>query len=125
MRDLPVELLFFLAFAAIAVFNVLMQRAARRKQAEGEAAEPEPDEFDEEQPHAPPAGAAWPATSTQPARAATPSHWTAAYGTGAPAQSRRRFDRQRLLGDRRALHDAFVVATLLGPCRAQEPHDLR
>jgi hypothetical protein len=28
------------------------------------------------------------------------------------------------MGNRRALQDAIVVATILGPCRAYRPHDI-
>lgn len=36
----------------------------------------------------------------------------------------RLFARRTLMGDRRSLQDAIVVATILGPCRAQRPRDM-
>jgi hypothetical protein len=35
----------------------------------------------------------------------------------------RRFSRLSLLGSRRAVQDAIVVATILGPCRAYQSHE--
>ena len=34
-----------------------------------------------------------------------------------------RLSRRRLMGDRRSLQDAIVIATILGPCLAQRPRD--
>jgi hypothetical protein len=36
----------------------------------------------------------------------------------------RRFSRRSLIGSRRAVQDAIVVAAILGPCRAYRPHDI-
>jgi hypothetical protein len=38
---------------------------------------------------------------------------------------RQRFSRGALLGNRHKLQDAVVIAAVMGPCRAVEPHDLR
>ena len=38
---------------------------------------------------------------------------------------RRRFSRDSLFGDRHRLQDAVVIAAIVGPCRAAEPHDIR
>jgi hypothetical protein len=35
----------------------------------------------------------------------------------------KRFSRRTLMGNQRSLQDAIVVAAILGPCRAQRPHD--
>ena len=44
----------------------------------------------------------------------------------APAtRRRRRFSRDSLFGDRHKLQDAVVIAAIVGPCRAKEPHDIR
>jgi hypothetical protein len=37
----------------------------------------------------------------------------------------RRFSRSALMGTRRDVRSAIVIATILGPCRAFEPHDSR
>ncbi|MBA4262471.1 MAG: hypothetical protein C0443_10780, partial [Comamonadaceae bacterium] len=36
----------------------------------------------------------------------------------------RRFSRRSLMGNRRAVQDAMVIAAILGPCRAYQPHDI-
>jgi len=41
-----------------------------------------------------------------------------------PRPQVRRFSRHTLMGDRRSLQDGIVVATILGPCRAQRPRDM-
>ncbi len=41
------------------------------------------------------------------------------------APARRRFSRKSLMGSRHAVQNGVVVATILGPCRAFEPHDVR
>jgi len=42
----------------------------------------------------------------------------------APARrTARRFSRRALMGNRRAVQDAVVIAAILGPCRAYQPHD--
>ena len=37
----------------------------------------------------------------------------------------RRFSRDYLFGNRRRLQDAVVIAAIVGPCRSEEPHDIR
>jgi hypothetical protein len=37
----------------------------------------------------------------------------------------RRFSKGALMGSRREVQNAVVIATMLGPCRAFEPHDIR
>jgi hypothetical protein len=41
------------------------------------------------------------------------------------APRRRRFSRGALMGNRREVQNAVVIATILGPCRTFEPHDIR
>jgi hypothetical protein len=38
---------------------------------------------------------------------------------------RRRFSRNALFGDQQKLQNAVVIAAIVGPCRAVEPHDIR
>lgn len=116
MKDVPAELLYVLMFLAIVLFQYLMKRF-------GPQAPPEPawDERLEQIPEAPEDAPAAPAVSATVA---------GQYGrNAAPATSiappRRRFSRASLLGDRREVQNAVVVATILGPCRAFEPHDVR
>ena len=52
---------------------------------------------------------------------------SAAPGTAATLRVRRLrpFGRSALMGTRRDVRNAVVIATILGPCRAFEPHDSR
>ena len=45
--------------------------------------------------------------------------------SASPALARRRFSRRSLMGTKRDLQSAIVIATILGPCRAFESHDVR
>lgn len=120
MKGIPSELLLLLLFGAFMVFNIVMQRAARKRQLEEELARPAPQEMadedaDEVMPPAPaPLPGRAPAPRAQPRRA-----------TGAVRTTKRRFSRQTLFGSQRAVQDAFVMATILGRCRADEPHESR
>lgn len=116
MKSLPSELLYVLMFLAIVLFQYLMKRFG--PQAPQEPAWDERlEQIAETQEDVPPAQAV-PATAD------------ARFGWGpAPARSlappRRRFSRASLMGARREVQNAVVVATILGPCRAFEPHDIR
>ncbi|MDH5538791.1 MAG: hypothetical protein OEY03_05240 [Rhizobacter sp.] len=123
MKGLPIELLFVLFFVGMMLFNVFKQRAAARRPPEATQDEPDPDEIPE---------SVWgrgtqDPTSLTDAAAPTPAsrRVAAPAASVAPAVRRRRFDRQALLGSRRRVQDAFVVATILGRCRADEPHEER
>lgn len=124
MRGLPIELFLILFFGAIVLFNVIRQRAAARNapEAPAEGEELDPDDIPE---------AVWRRGSLEPvdmaeAMVAAPApRRLPPAATTAPATRRRRFDRQALLGTRRRVQDAFVVATILGRCRADEPHEVR
>ena len=116
MKGLPNELLLLVLFGAIMLFNFVMQRAARRRQAEAAQHAP-PQEIDEEaEPPAP-----VPLAAPVPARPPGPP----VKRTAATVGPKRRFARQTLFGTRRDRQDAFVVATILGHCRADEPHEVR
>lgn len=115
MKGIPEELLYVLMFLAVVLFQYLMKRFG--PQAPDEPAWDErlaqiPEEVAE--PDTPAFGASGVAADL-PGRSAVPR--------AAPA--RRRFSRGSLMGDRRAVQNAVVVATILGPCRAFEPHDIR
>jgi hypothetical protein len=122
MKGIPIELIFVLLFGAALVFNFLMQRAARRQQVEAAHDEParEEEEIPEEVWRGPSAAGLPPAGPfAAPPRRAAPAPAMPA------ARAQRRFARQALLGTRRQVQDAFVVATILGRCRGDEPHDIR
>lgn len=123
MKGLPIELLFVLFIVGMMLFNIIKQRAAAGRPPEATQGEPDPDEIPE---------SVWgsgpqdPTSLTEPAAPVpAPRRVSAPAASAGPAGRRRRFDRQALLGSRRRVQDAFVVATILGRCRADEPHEER
>lgn len=116
MKDVPAELLYVLMFLAIVLFQYLMKRF-------GPQAPPEPawderlEQISEASEDAPAAPAVSTSVAGQFGRNAVPET------SLAPPQ--RRFSRSSLMGSRRQVRNAVVVATILGPCRAFEPHDIR
>ena len=115
MKGLPEELIYVLVFAAILLFQYLMKRF-------GPQLEPPPilqDEPDAElsAQAAPEAASVSIPTDTFFGRSRAPEAFT--------ALARRRFSRRSLMGNRRDVQNAIVIATILGPCRAFEPHDVR
>ena len=123
MKGLPFELLFILLFGALLLYTFVKRRAAGLSPPEPAQGEPEPDDIPE---------ALWgrnpqdPMTWTEPvAPVLAPRRMSAVADTATTAVRRRRFDRQALLGTRRRVQDAFVVATILGRCRSDEPHEVR
>jgi hypothetical protein len=125
MKGLPAELIYILLIGGVLLFNYFTQQAARRRQAEMEQDEapqeapPQEDALDEDiWGRAPRIATALPerAAYVEPAgRSKSPS--------ASPAPARRRFSRQSLMGTRRDVQNAVVIAAILGPCRAFEPHD--
>ena len=122
MGRIPEDLIAFLLFGAFVLVQMLRnwRRSRRRVPVEPAATVP---------------------TETQTpaeAEALVPLPWTPTVVEGPrqkpPAAARpvlssqraqaRRFARRTLMGDRRSLQDAIVVATILGPCRAQRPRDM-
>lgn len=120
MRGFPPELIYFLIFAAIFLFQYLKKLAARQaaKEASPEVRPPRvtyPTSFDSsglEQT----APVAWSASHLSAndfgRRPAAP----AVVGQRRP----RRFSRQSLFATRQDVQNAVVIATILGPCRALE-----
>jgi hypothetical protein len=126
MRGLPFELLLILFLGAVVLYTFLRQRAQGLRLPEPAQGQPETEDIPE---------AVWrrdaperaTRTDTAPPVRAQPRTWAAADTApqGAQGGRRRRFDRQALLGTRQRVQDAFVVATILGRCRADEPHEVR
>jgi hypothetical protein len=122
---IPEDLIVFLLFAAFVLVQIL--RNWRRGKRRTTRAEP-----------APAAPAETPTQAEAGAEAPLQQPWTPTLVEGPrpkpalqdrPAQAstwqpKRRFSPRALKGDRRALRDAIVVATLLGPCRAQRPREM-
>jgi hypothetical protein len=113
MERFPVELLYVLAIAGFFLFNMLAQRAARRRQREEQAAQPQP--VAEE-----PLEDIWGRT---PPPAPVPAPVELAPPPPPPASTapRRMHPVRALLNDPRDLRRAVVLMMVLGPCRAQEP----
>ena len=118
MKGFPFELVLVLLFGAAMLFNALMQKAAKRQQAEAAQNEPQPEEIPEE---------VWRAQSAAdlpPPASAVTARRRAETPPVSPGRPRRRFSRQTLLGSQRKIQDAFVLAAILGPCRGDEPHEI-
>lgn len=116
MNSFPTELIYVLVFGAILLFQYVMKRFGPQQQPQSPQDEPVPEIPQQEQ--------AIPETSW----ASTASDIR--FGrSGAPSASaplaRRRFSRRALMGNKRDVQNAIVIAAILGPCRAFEPHDVR
>ena len=124
MDKLPAELIYILVFAAIVLFQYMMKRFGPQQQ---------PDEVPQEAPRPQEQPAAqeellpdiWGRAPAVPAVLPVTASdirfgRTAAPGASAPLQGHR-FSRRALMGNRRDMQNAVVIATILGPCRALEP----
>ena len=116
MKGLPEELIYALVFGAVLLLQYLMKRFVPQQQ-QDPAPDAPPAQFPEGVKEAP----AVPSVSSVAAghfgRAGVP-------GASAPLR-RRRYARRTLMGTRREMQNAVVIATILGPCRAHEAHDVR
>ena len=115
MNGFPAELIYILVFAAIVLFQYMMKRLGQQGQQESAQ--------DERLPQIPEEMKETPAAS---------SVFRASHQLGGPeAQgafsrlTRRRYSRRLLMGTRREVQNAIVIATIVGPCRAFEPYDVR
>jgi hypothetical protein len=127
MKGVSSDLLFVLLFALIFLGQYVIQRVRARKQQQQNS----PDERARE-PNEQASAAQWqwdlpPASTAAPL--VTPSIIAPERRSDrreAPVtRGRRRFSRDSLFGDRHKLQDAVVIAAIVGPCRAEEPHDIR
>lgn len=119
MQSVREGLIYVLIFGALLLIQYLMKRFGPQQQPQSPQDDP-----DREIPAQEQASLEVPAVSTasdiQFAR-------SAAQGSAAALRVRRRrpFARSALMGTRRDVRNAIVIATILGPCRAFEPHDSR
>lgn len=131
MKSFPPELIYVLIFGAILLFNYLVQKAAKRRQAElpqDERPQDElpPDELPQDEPLSETWGRASPTPTVFQLRAASVEPVGRSEApTASSARPRRRFSRRSLMGTRRGVQNAIVIAAILGPCRAFEQHDVR
>ncbi len=136
MKGIPPELFYALIFVGVILYQFVMRQRARKaeqaRQAElqsrSPALEPEPaaDNFLDFGRLEQPAPIAWtpPPVQIDSSGPAMEHAWSRApaAAVAAPAAGpRRRFPRQALLGSRRALQDAMVIAVILGRCRGMDP----
>ena len=115
MDRFPTELIYVLMFAAIVLFQYLMKRFGPQQQTEF----PQDEQLEQIPEEAKETPAAFPVSGV------AAGHFGRTVAPGVfSALPRRRFSRRSLLGTRRQVQDAIVIATILGPCRAYEPHDI-
>jgi len=125
MGPIPEDLIVFLLFGAFVLFQILrnLRRAkARRAKVEPVATGPADTQTQAETMTEPPAQAPWTPTLVEGPR---PKPAVRQLHLQSPEYPQaRRFSRRTLMGDRRSLQEAIVIATILGPCRAQRPRDM-
>jgi hypothetical protein len=126
MGPIPEDLIVFLLFGAFVLVQILRnwRRSKRRVQGGPVATVPAEMQTPAEAKAESPVPVPLPWT---PTLAEGPHQKPAAAARHAQASQRpqtRRFSRRTLMGDRRSLQDAIVVATILGPCRARRPRDM-
>ena len=125
MNSAPTELLYALLFAAVLLVQYLLKRFGGRLQPhdaleEAPTPEAQPAEREASAPES------WGRTPETPAVSLAVAQWTArleAPAAGAAMPRQRAASRSLLTGQN--LQRAVVGMTLLGPCRAQEPHESR
>lgn len=132
MKGFPPELIYILIFGAVLLFNFLMQKAARRQQEEAAKNAPPDEEIPEEEWNAAQVAAtamAMPTPRPEPEEVLAHRRRVAAQVPVPPPMTRDgrrlRVARQALFGARWDIQEAVVVATILGRCRADEPHEVR
>ncbi|MBI2292833.1 MAG: hypothetical protein HYU73_21450 [Betaproteobacteria bacterium] len=132
MKNIPEELIYVLIFGAILLFQYLMKRFGPQQQPDEAPQEaPLPQEKPAAQEEFLPDlwGRAPAVPAVSPVAAASDIRFGRSEAPGAtdtlPGRRSRRFSRSALMGNRREVQNAIVIATILGPCRAYEPHDNR
>lgn len=115
MNSLPTELIYVLAFAAVLLVQHLMKRFGPQEQQDSAQDEFLPQVFETMK--------EIPAASS--ASNLNVGFFGGAEAPGASAPTQRRYTRGSLIGSKQAVQNAIVIATILGPCRAYEPHDVR
>jgi hypothetical protein len=127
MGGFPEELVFILIFAVVWLLQFLRQRRQQAPPAPEDVRDADAEvKVEVELPaQARPSPAPRPQTFT-PNLTEGPRRALAQHDRAAPAsharQTARRYSRSALMGDRRAVQDAIVVATILQPCRAHRPY---
>jgi len=113
MKGLPEELIYALGFVALLLLQYLMKRFGPQQQQQYPQDEPDPEPLEQVQ--------ATPQTSPVSALSDIRFGQSGALRVSSPVP-RARFSRMALMGTRREVQNAIAIATILGPCRAYEPH---
>ena len=116
MKGLPEELIYALIFGVVLLLQYLMKRFGPQPQPQSPQEEPVA-EIPEHEQATPETSSVSTASDIRFGRSGSPSAST--------TLPQRRFSRKSLMGNRRDVQNAIVIATILGPCRAFEPHDVR
>jgi len=129
MKDVSIEVLYLLLFAAFIVGQYLIQWFKRNKEKwqddvqtadDQQAQNPEAEDLPFLRTPAPaqPAPQDLPEITPRKKKSREP-----VLTEQAAVRTRKRYSREALLGGKQRIQDAVVVAMILGPCRAQAPHD--
>ncbi len=119
MQSLPEGLVYALIFGVVLLLQYLMKRFGPQQQPQLPQDGSDLETLAQEQASLE-VPAASTASDTRFERAEAPRALRAL-----PVRRTRRFSRTALMGSRRDVQNAVVIATVLGPCRAFEPHDSR
>jgi hypothetical protein len=123
MKGFPPELIYVLIFVGMFLVQYILKR--RRSQ---EPQEPSQDAGVPQTPAGTSPDFAWPEQATamawSPPLAIVDQFGRPDAPAPVHARPRRRFARQSLMGTRRDVQNAVVIAAILGPCRAVESPDL-
>ncbi len=113
MKGLPEELIYVLGFIVILLLQYLMKRLGPQQQQQSPQDEPDPEPLEQVQATA----------KTSPVSTLSDIRFgqSGALRASSPVP-RARFSRMALMGTRREVQNAIAIATILGPCRAYEPH---
>jgi len=116
MNSFPAELLSVLIFAALMLYPYVMRRFGSQEQQAAAQDEHFSQTLEDEQ-------------QVQVAVSVSPTS-VEQFVRSEPQvaldwHARHRYSKRSLMGTRRDVQNAVVLATMLGPCRAFEPHDVR
>ncbi|MDP1692501.1 MAG: hypothetical protein Q8L49_11230 [Burkholderiaceae bacterium] len=118
MQGVPEGLIWVLIFGAVLLLQFLLKRFVPQPQSPSSPQEQADQEFLAQE--RPPAEIApeWTVPESRISRSQA-----AAASLARAGRRPRRYSRSALLGTQRAVQNAMVVTTILGPCRALAPHD--
>lgn len=117
MSSLPTELIYILAFAAFALVQYLLNRFGALVPHDDTAPKETLENFDHQVKESPAASVPY---------IVDVDHVRLAKVLRAPiVLAHNRFDMTSMLVTKRDMQNAIVLATILGPCRAHEPHHVR